>query len=1074
MMKMRRFGSVALAALALGAMGLTPAEAAYKPKITNKMSGQTMKEVQKVVTTLKSMPKTFRWTFLAEKLGLMFMPDNAGIGHLENGGFIRGAHFIGCDGVEYDANAQTQEVTRELKNDWSYCAVNLERFGREVVFSRLSSEVTEIVMQNANYHLQKMAELQPERRVMYLAYLAELCYLAAGKSPYEQLTTQIAPHRQPIQVYDISNKGCKFIDPEGKEQAFDEIRKKYSNHGDSRWMILSVCAHHVGKKDILDLYPEDVKTMREYYKNKFSNLSLAKKLGVTYQPKTSADKLSGQAKRELAGAVAYLKGLPQKLRWCFISGRLGILFIPSNGAVGQGNHKAYSASCFIGADGWLYNLHSTANVNHDRNAWGVNSERAVRLGHDVVFSRLSTEVAEFLLQNANYHLQKMAEEQPERRDMYLAYLANLCYRPDGRSPYENRVTKIGPHMQPYQYYDIDNIDCRFVDTEGTEHKYDDIQKKYALPGGDRWTILNICAHHMGADAILALCPDVVKKLRATYKKRMEELGSSATEPKETKDEVTNDPAEKPDSLAKKLGVSYRPQTNADQSSQEVQKVVSVVKSMQDPIRWTFFAEKMGLCFMPSNGYVGHVGNGSFARGAHFIGGDGIEYDANSQTAPFSKEMWSEWIFCSTNLERLGREAVFSKLPNDMAEFILQNAKYQLDKMAEEQPERRDMYLAYLAELCYLPGGKSPYGQLVSKIGPHAQRILAYEIGNKGCCFVDSEGREQKFDDISKKYASPRGDRWTILNVCAHHLGKDALLALCPDVVKKLRANYKKKMQALGVNLTEQKKAKEEELREGVGSLAKKLGVTYRPQTNADKVSGAVALDIRNAVTMLNDMQKQVRWVFFAEKLGLLFMPTNGQTGNEAKSGDMRDGSHFIGADGVDYDAKAEFEARPNKNPDTWRLSYLALERLGREVVLSKFPDEVAELILQNAKYQLDMMEVEQPERRDMYLAYLAKLCYLPDGKSPYGKMETKTVFNKLPIQCYDLDHKGCLFVDTEGTEQKFDDVSRKYFLLNGGTRWTILNVCVHHLGADAILALCPKEVKKLRDNYEKRMKELKK
>ena len=35
-----------------------------------------------------------------------------------------------------------------------------------------------------------------------------------------------------------------------------------------------------------------------------------------------------------------------------------------------------------------------------------------------------------------------------------------------------------------------------------------------------------------------------------------------------------------------------------------------------------------------------------------------------------------------------------------------------------------------------------------------------------------------------------------------------------------------------------------------------------------------------------------------------------------------------------------------------------------------------------------------------------------------------------------------------------------------------MDLCTTYVGKDAILALCPEEVKKLRENYEKKMQEL--
>ena len=204
MEKMKKLCSVAIATLAFGAICLPPAEAAYKPKITSKMGGQAVKDVQKVVATLKAMPKPLRWTFYAESMGLLFMPPNGRIGHKDNGNILDGSHFIGVDGMEYDAKAEYN--ARPSGGVWTFCAGNTDRLGREVIFSKLSYEVTAFVLENAKYQLEKMAEEQPERRDLYLAYLAKLCYLPDGKSPYEKLGTRIDPHKQPIQCYDLGGE----------------------------------------------------------------------------------------------------------------------------------------------------------------------------------------------------------------------------------------------------------------------------------------------------------------------------------------------------------------------------------------------------------------------------------------------------------------------------------------------------------------------------------------------------------------------------------------------------------------------------------------------------------------------------------------------------------------------------------------------------------------------------------------------------------------------------------------------------------------------------------------------------
>ena len=545
MKMLKGFASIALGALIVAAVCFAPAEAAYKPKITSKMSGQFTKDVQKVVSELKAMPKPVRWTFCAEKLGFLFMPPNGIPGHDSNTGNMRdGSHFIGVDGMEYDAGAEYK--ARPSSKAWTSCASAMDRLGREIVFSKLSSEVTALVLENAKFHLDKMAENMPEMRDMYLAYLAKLCYLPDGKSPYGKLSTKTGPHKQPIQYYELG-KGCLFVDEEGTEHNFDEVHRKYASLGGARWTILDVCAHHVGAKDILALYPDEVKKLRANYKKKMQELrvgaseakedkaeeetnepgekaeSLAKKLGVTYRPKTNADRMGGQFKKDLDSVVKYLKSLPKSQRWCYIAERMGLMFMPQDGRNGYANGWLKNGAYFIGANGLEYDAHAELDVINNkgtRSEWNKHSDLTDRLGRTLVFSKFPDEVAELVLQNAKYHLDKLAAEHPEGRDAILARLAQLEYLPNGTAPY-GRITWKGPHGDMLNEYKINaswNM-YYFTDTEGKARRTIDATTWNV----GIWETLLICAHHLGAEAILALCPEEVKKLRANYEKRMKEL-----------------------------------------------------------------------------------------------------------------------------------------------------------------------------------------------------------------------------------------------------------------------------------------------------------------------------------------------------------------------------------------------------------------------------------------------------------------------------------------------------------------------------------------------------------------------
>lgn len=811
----QKYGCVALAALAVGVGCMTPAEAAYSPKLKSKSGNSFTKEVQGVVSYLKSLPKSVRWTFMAERLGFLFIPPNGKSGHNEydQGWILEGSHFIGVDGVEYDALTEYNSCADH--DEWNANSEKVDRLGREYVFAKLSREVTALVLKNAKYQLDSMAKEQPERRDMYLAYLAKLCYLPDGKSPNEQEITRMGPHKKNINFCDYDDKGYKFVDTEGVEHDFDEVNKKAASMGGDRWMILNVCTYHVGKKDILALFPEEVKKLRANYKKRLKELQdgtsekqpaedktsnskqekpgeqqsgvptvLAKKVGANYQP-VDLSKESEENEETIRSVVEYLQGLPNSLRWDFIAEKLGLLFMPQDADYGQqGNSWAKPGAHFIGADGIEYDSQSELSTRAQKDivAWGENLNKVGQLGKDVVFVRLSAEVAEFVLQNAKYHLDKWAVERPDQRELFLAYLAGLCYMPNGSNAYGKETQRAWYNLRPISITPLEPH-CRFMDTAGVEQKHDALNKKYESYSGARWMLLSACAHYVGKDAIMALYPKEIKALRANYKKRMAELA-------QLKKEV-------PLVLSKSLGVKYRPQASLDnmggQFMKNVQEVISFLQSLPNTQRWFFIAERMGLLFMPQDGATGYnPGHGWAMEHSHFIGADGVDYEYNTvmQDSP------STWVSNSDAADRLGgRAVVFSQLPDETAEILLQNAKYQIEMLEKELPAAKDAILAQLAQLGYSSGGKLSYKLRKWNTSNTAFEEYLPDIADTNDIrFVDRNGKEQFH--VKDAYSKIARGRWQVVVICAYHLGNEAILALYPEDVKKLRANYEKKMAEL--------------------------------------------------------------------------------------------------------------------------------------------------------------------------------------------------------------------------------------------------------------------------------------
>lgn len=256
-----------------GGVSFTPAEAAYKPKLSDNMGGSFKKDVQGVVAYLKSLPKPARWTFISEYLAILFMAPDGATGHTERGGIDDGAHFIGSDGKEYDASGELKAVrVRGGWPEWEKNKFTIERLGRDPVFAKMSSEVTALVLANAKFHLKKMAESNPALRDIYLANIADLCYMPNGQKANAEVKDWKDPGRFKQAIRSYSYPGSKFVDTEGVEHDFDDVYGELSSQCSNRWNILQLCTHYVGKKDILSIFPDEVKKLRANYEKKMKEL----------------------------------------------------------------------------------------------------------------------------------------------------------------------------------------------------------------------------------------------------------------------------------------------------------------------------------------------------------------------------------------------------------------------------------------------------------------------------------------------------------------------------------------------------------------------------------------------------------------------------------------------------------------------------------------------------------------------------------------------------------------------------------------------------------------------------------
>lgn len=532
MKKMQRLVYPALVAMVFGAVSITPAEAAYKPKTNiNKLSGQAKIELKAAVAFLKGLPKSERWAFIAERLGLLFMPSNGKPGHRDNSWVrIDGAHFIGADGKEYDAYAEISHGLRT--SDWPKKTDTIDRLGREEVFSLFASEVSALVLANARYQLDKMHEEHAELRDLYLAHLAKLCYFSDTEKYYD-VSTWTGPHQLPVRSYVIS--GGKFVDINGEEHDVLPVYKQNTSLGGDRWTILNVCTHHVGKKDILDLFPDEVKKLRANYKKRMKGvINNAKK--QTNRERTEKDPESKQS-MEVDRAIEEMKSFSSLLRAAIMAEKMGLLFIPdgrdayaSTITNDEDDHTRYysvnSDAHFIGEDGKMHLFEDVIkNEVRDRKGmtekWRRVKQAIYNHGEEAIFAPFEEEFKKIVLSSAKYFLDSMMEIM---REAWLVYVAEFVYEPNGGSPYEedapHKWTQPGTiNLSKQNEWRNISHKARYISSQGREILVlwsKNEHKKLA-------DMANWCRCLLGTEEILNLYPDEVKKLRENYEKRMKEL-----------------------------------------------------------------------------------------------------------------------------------------------------------------------------------------------------------------------------------------------------------------------------------------------------------------------------------------------------------------------------------------------------------------------------------------------------------------------------------------------------------------------------------------------------------------------
>lgn len=236
-----------------------------------------------------------------------------------------------------------------------------------------------------------------------------------------------------------------------------------------------------------------------------------------------------------------------------------------------------------------------------------------------------------------------------------------------------------------------------------------------------------------------------------------------------------------------------------------------------------------------------------------------------------------------------------------------------------------------------------------------------------------------------------------------------------------------------------------------------------------KVGEELKKEVRGGQMSLRKLSKKVRWALMAEVLALCYQskgqPAYGKPVFHKKEKiyyyPVRQGSRFIGADGVEYGWCEVVHGKSSKEYPEWVKVKQAMEHAGVHAVLKDFPEEVTSLCRQTAARRIARMpEVMQ----DAFFAEMFGLYYVPDGSSAYLSRKKGGVNGSdMELEFWQVSDDAC-FVDRRGQKQRVAEMIAMRDKKDAATRraWIQAMLCCQLIGKKDALEDFADVVRKLK------------
>ena len=705
--------------------------AEYKPVDVSDIKGEQRKQLAELTRDVGKMPAQSRDAFLCEQLGLCFAADGSKVmGHDKGPNTTASkAFFVGRSG-------RPLPFMRAYKGTpvWSKCYdknVPIDQTKPGALLSFFKKDVDRVVLNTAKY---LMNEMPDDLRWSLLAMLDRKLYYQDGRSASEKKHEFSLDCDIKVSYYGEDFQNSYFVGANGEEAKVEDVRRKEGRwERYNRWYCIVLrCANLVGNKDILALFPEEVKAMRKHYKQRLAQVK----------------EQQGEANKALLTAAdEILASLPNEdLKYAKIAAAIGLYYA---------NHASPGHN---GTYGWLNpnvtiylpngkKLAGRGNIMH-----GTNPGILQQIPHEAILEHYREPITQMARHIAEDRFKEMP---PIVRDLMRAELSGNLINADG-SPARDLGgghSTIETHNRTWKIpvISVDKSKTFFVDSKGRKLPYS-VFDQYIDSYGQTFRLIHLCDLILGGDEVLKYIPPAGE----------------------------NEGKELPQASQKTAMGSTSLDGAASPKDAQYAEGVAALRRMPSALRRAWLAENMGLCYTQGKAYAymaPHVANDN----ALFVDEQGKERKL-SEVA--TDKMASDWVAATKAALAVGHEQVAAPFKEELKALAVQTATHILKAIGEAP---RYSWLAEMNHLIFNPNGQSAYppngGSLSVESG---FKVQSAGISYGGTLFYNPQGKITQ-----PAMGNTGGSRWLMLFRCANVAGIEAINAAFRANVDAMRSAYEK-------------------------------------------------------------------------------------------------------------------------------------------------------------------------------------------------------------------------------------------------------------------------------------------